>query len=148
MIKIGAELVTETTWVVTPNDEYHLELYYGDVPIPESAGTDRFEMNCHILPQKTLAATGRMELTKIGYGLGPVEAKGANPVLVTEENLPDLKLRFKNTKILDLAELKHNFSIRLDVNGKTVDLLLARPDVKVFWEARGDFVIPLGIHIA
>lgn len=148
MKTIGAELVTETTWVVTPNDEYHLEFYCGDVLIPQSAGTDRFEMNCHILPQKILAATGRTELTKIGYGLGPVEVKGANPVPVPEENLPDLKLRLTNTKILDQAELKHHFSIRLSVNGKTVDLLLARPDIKVFWEGRGEFVIPLGIHIA
>lgn len=148
MMNIGAELVAETTWVVTPNDEYRLELYCGDIPLAQSAGSDRFEMNCHILPGKTLAATGRKSFTTIGYGLGPVEVTEAVPVPVAEENLPDLKLCLKNTKILDQAELKHNFSIRVKVNGKTVDLLLARPDVKVYWEGRGEFVIPLGIHIA
>lgn len=145
---IGAELVVESTLVLTPNHNFRLELYADQVLLPLSVGTDTYNYNCSILPHKILAATGRKAAYDIGIGLGTSEALAASPIPVTEDELGQLKLRIVNNKILDQAELKHNFSLRLLLNHGFVDLHLARPDVKIYWEGRGEFLIPLGELIA
>lgn len=145
---VGAELVVESTLVLTPNHQFQMELYSDQVLLPLSVGTDTYNFNCSIFPHKVLAATGRKASYDIGIGLGTTEALAASPIPINEEDLSKLKLRLVNNKILDQADLKHNFSLRLRLTRGTVDLHLARPDVKVYWEGRGEFIIPLGKLIA
>jgi len=144
----GAELIAETAQTITPNHKFQLDLYSGDTLLPQAAGVDAYNLNCQILPGKIIAATGRTARYGIGTGLGAVQAEAAQPVSLSPEELAQLKIKITNNKILDQAELKHSFSLRLHLEGRVIDLHLARPDVKVYWEGRGEFIIPLGEHVA
>jgi len=147
-MNIGLELVTETTVYFTPNHSFRMELYAGDVLLPLSVGTDTYNYNGSVWPRKVIAATGRRATHELKIALGSFQADPARPIPVREEDLHELKLKLINNKILDQAELKHGFSLRMNVGGRIHDILLARPDVPVFWEGRGEFVIPLGGLVA
>lgn len=145
---IAAELITETGQTLTPNHLFRLELYTDNTLLPFSAGQDSYNLNCEILPGKILAATGRTATYGIGFGLGAVQAEAAKPISMTAEDLSQLKIKITNNKIIDQADLKQNFSLRLHLSDRVIDLHLARPDVKIYWEGRGEFIIPLGEHVA
>ncbi|MDX9871239.1 MAG: hypothetical protein RBT41_02325 [Clostridia bacterium] len=142
---ICAELITETAREAHPRDEYHLEFCHGDIPLPISAGSCRYETICTILPQQILAATGRNEV----FTSCPdrPQMRQAIPISVHENDLSNLQLRIKNNRILDHAELIHGFSLRLRRDEQVLSLPLSQPDVKVYWKGRGDFIIPLGKHL-
>jgi len=147
-MEIGLELVTETALFLTPNHSFRMELYAGDDLLPHSIGADAYNYNCNIWPAKTVAATGRTAVHELKVALGPFEAEPATAVDIRREDLPKLKLRLLNNKILDQAELKHGFSLRVRLDGRVFDICLARPDVRVYWEGRGEFTIPLGPLVA
>ncbi|MCR4441582.1 MAG: hypothetical protein QHH10_05790 [Peptococcaceae bacterium] len=147
-MEIGLELVTETSLFLTPNHSFRMELYAGDVLLPLSIGTDVYNYNCNIWPNKTVAATGRKAVHELKVALGPFEAEPARAIAIREEDLPGLKLKLANNKILDQAELKHGFSLRVSLAGRVLDIPLARPDVRVYWERRGEFTVPLGDLVA
>ncbi len=140
---LGIELITETTLSLIPGHIFRLELYNDDVLLPLSVGTDTYNYNGNILPHKKVAATGRRATYELGTGLKMLEAEDTKPVPVLEKELSDLKLRIKNNKVLDQAEIKTYFSLRIHNSNETKDILLARPDVHVYWDGRGDFSIPL-----
>jgi len=145
---IAAELITETAQTLTPNHSFRLELYSNGALLPLAAGLDCYNLNCEILPGKILAATGRTATYGIGIGLGAVQADAATPINLNTADLAQLKIKISNNKILDQADLKRNFSLRIRISDKVIDLHLGRPDVRVYWEGRGEFVIPLGEHVA
>ena len=143
-MNLGVELITETTLTLISHQQFRLELYCGDVLLPLSAGTDVYNLTCNILPHKIVAATGRRASYDIGTGLGPLEAKPAKLVPFMAEDLTELNLRVLNNKILDQAEFKQYFTLRILSDQKAWDVCLARPDAKVYWTSRGEFIIPLG----
>jgi len=147
-MNIGFELIAETSTYVTPNHSFRMELYAGEVLLPLSVGTDTYNFNGCIWPQKIIAATGRRSTHDLKIALGSFQADPSRPIPVKEEYIPELKLKLINNKILDQAELKHGFSIRMNLGDRVQDILLARPDVPVFWEGRGEFLIPLGGLVA
>lgn len=147
-MNFGAELITEIVQTITPNHMFRLELYCRDTLLPQSAGSDTYKTNCEILTGKIIAATGRAATYGIGTGLEAVQAEPARPVSLSPEEISQLRIRIITNKILDQAVLKHSFSLRLNLSGKVIDLHLARHDVKVYWEGRGEFLIPLGEHLS
>lgn len=147
-MQFGIDLITESTLTIVPGNKFRLILYKGDEIIPASLGEDTYNFNCHILPNKTVAATGREFTHDIETGLGPVEAESAAIFDISQELLNDLRLVITNNRILDQADLKWGFSLRIYLNRGIKDLLLARPDIKVYWDGRGQFSIPLGPHLA
>lgn len=140
---LGIELVTESSLTIIPGHIFRLELYNDDVLLPLSVGTDMYNYNSNILPHKKVAATGRRASYEMGTGLQGLEAEDTKPIPVLEKELSDLKLRIKNNKILDQAEIKAFFSLRIHNSNQITDILLGRPDVPVYWDGRGDFSIPL-----
>ncbi len=143
-MNLGVELITETTLTLISDHQFRLELYSGNILLPLSVGTDVYNFTCNILPHKVVAATGRRTSYDIGTGLGPVEAKPAKLIPVNAEELPELTLKVLNNKVLDQAEFKQNFALRIISDNKAWDNHLARPDVKVYWTSRGEFIILLG----
>lgn len=142
---VCAELITQTARLVLPQDEYRLEFYCGEIPLPISAGSYRYETVCRIMPRLILAATGRNEV----FTDCPKEhePRQAIPVSVHEEDLPGLNVRLKNNRIFDVAEIIRSFSLRLRQDGRILLLPLSRRDVKAFPEGHGAFIIPLGEHL-
>lgn len=146
-MKFGLALVTESTLTIMPENQFKLELYNGDNLITDSIGEDKYNFNCHIIPDKVIAATGRKLEHDIGTGLGPVEAETATLFDLNKDTLKDLRLVITNNKVLDQAEFKYGFSLRVYMDRGIKDLLLARPDIKLYWDGRGQFSIPLGSHL-
>jgi hypothetical protein len=143
-MNLGVELITESTLILISDHQFRLELYSGNVLLPISVGADVYNLTCNILPHKVVAATGRRASYDIGTGLGPLEAKPAKLVPVIAEELPELTLKVLSNKVLDQAEFKQYFALRIVSDNKARDIHLARPDVKVYWTSRGEFIIPLG----
>jgi hypothetical protein len=121
---LGVELITENGLWVYPEDFFKLELYVEGHLLPHSAGTDTYNCSSNIRPHKVVAAT--------------------SPVTIADEDLSGLQMKLCTNKVLDQAELKHGFSLRIHLGQSSKDLLLARPDVPVYWEERGTFMIMFG----
>lgn len=140
----GLELLTATSITILPGQEFCLELYSGDRLLPLSVGTDSYGLKGNIMPYKVLAATGRRSSVHMEIGMGSLQAKPAQPIPLQKEDLQKLVLKIKNNRILAYAKMKQDFSLRIYQAGKVQDISLARHDVKLYWDGRGEFTIPLG----
>ncbi len=143
-MNFGVELVSELSLTIRPDHYFRLELYFDDELLTEGTGKDYFDLNCCILPHKIVSASGREGTYKTLPVMEAFEALPAKPIRLADEILPSLKLKITSNRVLDYAELKHNFSLHGFYEDQTFDVHLARPDVPVTWEKRGQFSVPLG----
>lgn len=140
-MEIGVELITESGLAITTGHNFRLELYAGEILLPPSTGTDVYNSSCRLPPKRIVAATGRKAEAAASGG------KAAVPIPLAREQIPLLKIRLINNAILDQAELKRAFSLQIRLNDNNWHLPLNRFDVKVYWQARGEFLVPLGEHL-
>ncbi|MDQ7794487.1 MAG: hypothetical protein RDU89_08770 [bacterium] len=148
-MKLGVELYTETSLSVDDTTRFELHLTRSGEPVAGSRGLDRYLINGMVILGKRVAACGREaayghESTAAGLGLGPLEAL---PAVSSEigDNYRGLKLHVDTNAVLDVGLFGSEFSLRITdpEQGRSLDIPLGRPDVRIDWESRGAFVVDL-----
>ncbi len=118
---IQVELITENPFTVFPEDFFRLELSVAQHPIPLSAGSAIY--SCSKTVMESVVAT--------------------SPITIPDEDLPQVRVKLYTNKVLNQAELIRCFGLRIHLGQSFHDIMLARPDIPVYWEERGTFIIPL-----
>lgn len=118
MIRIGFELVTCQTVSVLPNYVFTMSILWGEQKIPSSIGKDVYHAEGLILPNKRLAATGRIHHLTVhelrSFGLAqtapchpiPIPSSVSKPIKVELLLPPGNKLEPIDRKVFALL-VKH-----------------------------------------
>ncbi len=150
---LQAELVCENA--VFFDDTSYVEVFFerNSVPLEDTIGSSLFMFNGVVLPERRVAATGRAcrynmnDLTS-GTGLGVVETLRSQPAYCGLDLTDDLKLRVKTNLTLDVGLFTKVFSVKLKLDQWDFDIPLSRPDVKIEWKGRGEYLVSLEPFLA
>jgi hypothetical protein len=143
-----AELFTETTVFFDDTSFVSMDLERNGYALDDTIGYDSFAFCGAILPGRRVAATGRAcrhEMTDMtcGSGLGGLSVPCGRQAICVLEGSDDLSLRVKTNLTLDAGRFTKDFAIRLGFDGVGLEVPLSRPDVKIEWSGRGEYLIPL-----
>jgi len=143
---VAVELYTEKSLSVKEEAYFKTALLTGGNVFPGSEGNDRYGFSFIATGAKRVAGLGRdffYTLTSFPAGLGPIEARPGKYIDLPE--IPEeFSLILETNLILDPGVLSDTLGVRLvNERGKGYDIPLGRPDVPVYWEGRGKFIILL-----
>jgi hypothetical protein len=118
------------------------------VPLEDTIGSDFFSFNGAILAERRVGATGRtcrqqMNNLSAALGLGNVSVPGPREAVVGLELSDALHLCVKTNLTLDAGVFTKVFAVKLHIDGRTFDIPLSRPDVKIEWVGRGEYLVSL-----
>lgn len=146
-MRFSVELLAEKPLFIRDESFIKTALYSDDSVIPESQGKDYYKNGFMALSNTRIAGIGRTfsySLSSRPLGLGPFEAKPGKYIKLKEEQLKNIHIIIETNFILDPGILKSTLGINLvSERGKTYDIPLARPDIKIFWPERGKFEIDI-----
>lgn len=149
---IAVEIYAEKPVNIKEGTYFKTSLVVEGVVLDGSAGYDEYGFSSIITSEKRLAALGRSSLYSLGSfpaGMGPIEARPGK-YLEIADGAGGIMLELDTNLILDPGVLSDLTGVRLvGRNGKKIDIPLCRPDLKVLWEGRGIYKVPLdGIFIS
>ena len=147
MLCVG-ELFSETTAFFDDTTFVSMDLERNGYPMDDTIGYDSFAFSGAILPGKRVAATGRAcrhDMTDMtcGSGLGVLAVPDGKRAFCALDASDDFALRVKTNLTLDVGAFTQNFAIRLGFDGTVLEIPLSRPDVRIEWTGRGEYVISL-----
>lgn len=143
-----AELFSGTTVFFDDTTFVSMDFERNGYPLDDTIGFDTFTFNGTILPGRRVSATGRacrhdMAGMTSGSGLGVLSVKDGEPAFCVLDVSDDLALRVKTNLTLDVGTFTRDFAVRLEFDGTTLEVPLSRPDVRIDWIGRGEYVISL-----
>ena len=147
-MQLSAEAICEMAVFFDDTSFMALNLERNGIPLEDTIGSDYFLFNGAILAERRVGATGRtcrhqMNNLSAALGLGSVSAQGPREAVAGLEIGDDLRLRVKTNLTLDAGVFTKVFAIKLHIDGKTFDIPLSRPDVRIEWVGRGEYLVSL-----
>jgi len=143
------EIYAQKPLFLKDNDFIRLSLISRGKEIEETVGCDRYVRGTAMLTDKRIAGIGRkhtydFDSRSVPIGLGTLEAKPGAYIELIGNDLEDIELKIETNAILDPALVCDLWGIRF-VNhmGKSYDVPLCRPDIKITWHSRGVYTIPI-----
>lgn len=145
-MKIAIEIYSEIPLNIKEDTYFKTALTAGGNILPDSVGSDDYRFQSIILSGKRVAGLGReftYTLSAFPAGMGPTEGRPGKYIDLVR--VPgDIALSLETNLILDPGILTYSLGIRLvNESGKSYDVPLCRPDVKIRWNGRGSYTIPL-----
>lgn len=109
MSSIGFELLTNHSLAVLPGNSVSMAILWNKAKIPGSIGKDLFHEARLFLPNKRIAATGRIHYLPDDKKLNffePMQSSPAHPIICPDVPLTDLRIEIKLSKgnLLDPIE--------------------------------------------
>ncbi|MFZ5943567.1 MAG: hypothetical protein ACOYVD_05635 [Bacillota bacterium] len=146
-MKLSVELYTEKPIFVKEDSYVETSIRSHGFILPDSRGTDHYSHSFTALSGSRIGGIGRNNLYSCKdtpLGLGKTEARPGKYLEINDEHLNDLHLIFETNILLDPGTIKDCLGIRIVSNrGKNYDIPLARPDLEIYWNARGRFVVDI-----
>lgn len=148
-MKLSVEVYTEKPVFIKDGAYVNTSLRSHGFIIPESEGKDSYNNNngVTVLSGKRIGGIGREKVYSITdrpLGLGGLEAKPGKYLELGENELDDIHLIFETNIFLDPGIIRDFLGVRIvNSRGKAYDIPLARPDIEIYWNERGRFVIPI-----
>ena len=129
---------------VTPGSYFSSAMITDSTIMEESRGSDAFQLNGMILPEKRLAGFGRKQnysLTDLPAGLSALEATESQPVEISPETAASLAFAVDTNLFLSQDLLSHYLSLGVQKNGFYREIPLQSPEVEIDWQSRGKYII-------
>ncbi len=149
-MKIAVDIYTEKPLCVKLDTYFKTVLQVDDKYFAGSEGHDRYSFLCVIGSEKRVAGLGREQaysLSSMPAGMGAVEARPGKYINLPE-GAKEVVLAIETNLFLDPGILADSLGVRLvNEQGKKFDVPLARPDVSISWEGRGQYLIPLSAFL-
>lgn len=146
-MKLSVELYTEQSLFIRDNSYIELSIRSHGFIIEESKGRDYYEKGTLLISNKRIAGIGRTNtysLAKNFIGAEIFQARPGAYLDLSEDQSDDVALIIQTDIILDPGLVKHQMGIRIiNEKGKNFDIPLARPDIEIYWDGRGRYVIPI-----
>ena len=146
-MKLSVELYTEKPLFIKDESYVEISLRSHGFIIPESRGSDIYKNGFTALSRSRIASIGRSNSYKTDdrvLGLGTLEARPGKYLELNEGQIDDVYVIFETNILLDPGTIRDMLGIRIvDKWGKAFDIPFARPDIEIYWNERGRFVISI-----
>ncbi|MFZ7101089.1 MAG: hypothetical protein ACOWWO_00325 [Peptococcaceae bacterium] len=148
-MKLSVELYVEKPIFIKEYSYIEIGLRSHGFMISESKGNDSYTNSNGFtaLSGSRIAGIGRnnsYSITDRPLGLGALEAKPGKYIELEDGQTDDVHVVFETNILLDPGTIRDCLGIRIvNARGKSFDIPLARPDIEMYWNERGRFVIPI-----
>jgi hypothetical protein len=146
-MKLSLEVYAEKPLWVRDDSYIRLSLRSHGLIIEEFNGEDHFSNGLFLLSGKRLSGIARScsySTANFPFGWESFQARPGAFIELGEQESDNLALIIQTDIILDPGFLRQMVGIRfITKNGKNYDIPLARPDIEIYWDGRGRYVIPI-----
>jgi len=149
LMRCSLEIYAQKPLFLKDGDYICLSLISEGKEIEETVGCDEYVRGTAMLIDKRIAGIGRKHIydfdsRTVPIGLGSLEARPGSFIELKENELDDIELKIETNAILDPGMVCDLWGIRfVNYAGKSYDVPLSRPDIKIFWHSRGVYTVPI-----